>query len=523
MYDLVLKDATIIDGTGSPRYDANIAIQNGYIKKIQTKPITRATRIIDVGGRYVTPGFIDAVNHSDTHVTLLTQPSQDSLIRQGVTTIIGGSCGASLAPLIGVRAIQSIQKWGNINALNVNWQTMTEYFSYLNTLSFGLNYASLLGYGTLRRGLLEDQYRPLSRQEVGIIIQQIRNSLQQGAIGMSQGLAYGHLHMATPDELVEVARVVGKMHKTQVLHLRDDGQNIIQAVEEAITLASEGKVTTHIAHLKILGKKNWKFFDEMISLIDSAIAKHIPLSFSIFPYTANNSVMYLLLPYWVAEGGKKVMLEKLQDPKLKARAIKDMKANNVDYSKIYIAFSPIDKASVGKSLIEIAKNQSMGVEEALIQIVLASQAQASVIMHAINPAHMKTLAKHPSSIITSDGVGYDENHIRSSQYVHPRSYGAFPQFLQMVCEREIQITLEQAIHKITGKVAQIYHLQKRGIVKEGYFADLVVLNTASLKSQATFANPLVYPRGIEWVVVNGKISIEQEEYINTGNGQVITY
>jgi N-acyl-D-amino-acid deacylase len=522
MYDLVIKDATILDGTGDARYDANIAIKNGIIRKIHQKPITDAQRIIDAGGRYVTPGFIDAVNHSDTHVTLLTQPSQDSMVRQGVTTIVGGQCGASLAPLIGVRAIQSIQKWGNINALNINWQTMGEYFSYLDSLNLGLNYASLIGYGTLRRGLLHDQYRALSDQELQVMLQQVKNALDQGALGLSQGLAYGHLRMATFDELVEVGRMVGKKGKTQTLHMRNDGQVVIESIDEAIALARQGRVATHIAHLKILGKKNWKYFDEVASRLDHALEEGLKISFSVFPYTANNSVMYLLLPYWVAEGGKKAMLEKLRDPEVKAKVVKDMKANNYDYNKIFISFSPMDQSSVGKSIVEIAKNQGVGIEEALVNVVIASQAQTSVITHAIHPDHMRYLAMHPASIITSDGVGYNDEFTRSSNYVHPRCYGAFPHFLRMVVDREIPLTLEQAVAKISGKPAQVYGLRKRGVIREGFAADLNLVNTSSIAGQASFENPLVYPKGIEWVIINGRVSIEQEEYIDATNGKVLT-
>lgn len=522
MYDLVIKDATILDGTGEARYDANIAIKNGIIRKIHKKPITDAERIIDAGGRYVTPGFIDAVNHSDTHVTLLTQPRQDSMVRQGVTTIIGGQCGASLAPLIGVRAIQSIQKWGNINALNINWQTMSEYLAYLDAQPLGLNYASLIGYGTLRRGLLHDQYRGLSEQELQMMLQQIKNALKQGAIGLSQGLAYGHLRMATFEELVEVGKSVGKLGKTQTLHLRNDGQDVVSAIEEGIALAGETGARTHFSHLKILGKKNWKYFEEVVTKIDQALSAGINLSFSVFPYTANNSVMYLLLPYWVAEGGKKSMLEKLKDPEVKARVVKDMKANNYDYNKIFISFSPMDESSVGKSIVEIAKNQGVSIEEALVNVVIASQAQTSVITHAIHPDHMKYLAMHPASVIATDGVGYDDEFTRTSNYVHPRCYGTFPHFLRMVLDREIPLTLEQAVAKITGKPAQLYSLRKRGVLREGFAADLVIMNGSSLVSPASFENPLVYPRGVEWVIINGRVSVEQEEYVDAANGTILT-
>lgn len=522
MYDLVIKDATILDGTGSARYDANIAIKNGVIRKIHRKPISGGEREIDARGRYVTPGFIDGVNHSDTHVTLLNQSSQDSMVRQGVTTVVGGHCGASLAPLIGVRAIQSIQKWGNINALNINWQTMDEYLRYLDAQPLGVNYATLTGYGTLRRGLLHDQYRGLSDQELQVMLQQIKQSLKQGSLGLSQGLAYGHLRMATFEELAEVGKLIGKMGKTQVLHLRDDGQSVVQAVEEGIALAMATGAKTHFAHLKILGKKNWKYFEDVVGRIDQAIAAGAKITFSIFPYTANNSVLYLLLPYWVAEGGKKAMLEKLKDPEVKAKVVKDMRANNYDYNKIYISFSPMDKSSVGKSIVEIAKNQGVGIEEALINVVVASQGQTSVMTHAINPEHMKYLAMHPASMVVSDGVGYNDEHKRSSSYVHPRCYGTFPRFLRMVLDREIPLTLEQAVAKITGNPAGLYGLQKRGIIREGYAADLTFFNSSSLASPASFENPLVYPKGIEWVIINGKVAVEQGEYVDPSSGTILT-
>ncbi len=523
MHDIVIENARIVDGTGAPERSGTIAIRNGVIEKVTGPRSYESPEVIDAQGKIVAPGFIDVSNHSDVHLTLFSQPSLKSLLHQGITTIIGGNCGSSLAPLVDGKAIESIQKWGKIDQVNVNWLRMKEYLDVMVSKQLSVNYATMVGYSTVRRGFLKDEYRPLTEVELEGILQLVDHSLKAGALGVSMGLAFSHMQMADFHEIRQVAELIKKHNKVLSIHMRSDGERVIEALEEVIKITRATGVKTQISHIKILGRKNWKYFDMFTEILNEAIySEGLPILFDVFPYTANNSVLYLLLPEWVMEGGKDAMLERLRDAELRERVIEDMKANNYDYARVMVSDAMIDRSILGKSIVEIAHNQGVSVEEALVNLTLASNGHARVITQAIHEDHLKYFIKHPYSIVGTDGIGYDDTFAAKGGFDHPRCYGAMTKYLEEYVLPGI-VSLEEGIAKLTSLPAKQYGIRERGVIREGYVADLVVIDPTKVHSRANFSNPTVYSEGIEEVIIAGHKVVHNGQFLDAYYGGVLKY
>lgn len=522
MYDILIKNAIILDGNKTKKYQADLGISEGKIKKIGQIKEAKAKNIIEANGLYLSPGFIDLNNHSDTYLTLFTIPSLESMLRQGITTILGGNCGSSLAPLVIADTLKSIQKWADITEINLNWLTFKEFLEELEKIKIGVNFASLVGHSTLRRGILGDDFRLLKPRELKIIKGLLESALNQGAFGLSTGLAYSHAKIASSKEIIELAKIVKKYNGIYASHIRGEAEELLPAVEETIEIGKKSGVSIEISHLKAMGRKFWPNMAKAIELIEKA-QKKININFDVYPYAITGSVLYILLPDWVAEGGRNMLLKRLKDPSIKAKVIKEMQEKkDYEYDKITVAISPIDKTFIGKKITEIAQAQDISTEEAIINMLVASEGRIITFLDTLSKDNVEMSLSHALSFIASDGSGYDIGYYqKKKELVHPRCFGAFPRFLgKYVRDKEI-LPWEEAIYKITNGPAQKLGLDKRGLVKKGYWADLVLFNPKKIIDKASFENPFQYPEGIEYVFVNGKIAIEKGMYTGERAGQVL--
>lgn len=524
MYELLIKNPTIIDGYRNNRYQTDLAISEGKIKKIGKIRETKAKEIIDARGLYLSPGFIDLNNHSDTYLTLFSIPGLESMLRQGVTTILGGNCGSSLAPLVSAEIIKSIQKWADIAEINLNWLSFEEFLEELEKLKIGVNFASLVGHSTLRRGILGDDFRLLKPKEMAAIKELLESALKQGAFGLSTGLAYSHAKVSPTKEIIDLAKIVKKYNGIYASHIRGEAEELLPAVEETIGIGKKTGVSIEISHLKAMGRKFWPNMAKAIELIEKA---NPPaggnINFDIYPYAITGSVLYILLPDWVAEGGRNMLLKRLKDPSIKAKVIKEMQQKkDYEYDKITVAISPIDKTFIGKKITEIAQAQDISVEEAVVNMLVASGGRIITFLDTLSKDNVEIGLSHPLSFIASDGSAYNLQHYQNKrELVHPRCFGAFPRFLgRYVRDKEI-LPWEEAIYKITGGPAQKLGLKKRGLIKKGYWADLVLFSPRKIVDKATFENPYQYPEGIEYVFVNGKMAVEKAMYNGQRAGQVL--
>ena len=521
MYDIIIKNGTVVDGTGTPMFEADVAIENGKIKKIDDLNGETAENIIDAAGRYVAPGFIDVTNHSDTYWRIFLNPSLESLIYQGITTIVGGNCGSSLAPLASHDMIKSIRKWADISHVNLNWLKMKEFLTEVEKNKLSINFATLAGHGTLRRGLVQDESRSLSSREISVMKSMLKNAMKEGALGISTGLVYTHAKQANKKEIAELAKVVKKYKGVYATHIRGESHDLIESLEEAIEIARSTGVKLQISHIKAMGEKNWHLVDEALNLIETAKSGGVDVDFDVYPYTSTGSVLYIFLPDWVTEGGREMMLHRLKDFEIKKEVIEEMKKNNFDYSKVIISISSLNKNLNRRRIVDIARVQGKSVEEALVDILIASGGRVVTMMEVLSEKNVSKIIQHPFSIISSNGAGYNIEHKKSGELVHPRNFGSFPRVLgKYVRERKI-LSWEEAIYKMSGKPAEKFGIKNRGVIKKGNFADLVIFNPDKIKDLATTDNPYQYSKGINYVIVNGELVMEKGKYDGRKAGEVL--
>lgn len=521
MYDIIIKNGNIIDGTGAPMFLGDIGIKEEKIYKIGDLRNEKADQEIDAYGKYVCPGFIDVNNHSDTYWQLFLNPGLESLVYQGVTTIIGGNCGSSVAPLTSPKNIESIQKWADLKKINVNWLKFKEFIEFMKNKKFSVNFGTLVGHGTMRRGLLYDEIRNLTPKELNFIKKELTDSLSDGALGMSTGLIYTHARLASTEELVELAGVVRKYNGVYATHIRGEKEDLLESCEEAVEIARKSGVKLHISHLKAMGKKNWPKMKEALNIIDHAYENGIDVTFDVYPYTNTGSVLYALLPAWITEGGKRIMIHRLKDPAIRAKVASEMKKSSFDYSKVEIAISPLNKTLARRKITEIAVSQEKSVEDAIIDILIASEGRVITSMEILSEENIKRAITHPLSIISTNGVGYNLEHRESGELVHQRSFGTFIKVLSQYVVKDKLLSFEEAVKKMTSLPAKKFGLEKRGILREKNFADIIILDKNKLESPATKDNPYQYAKGVEFSLLGGKIILSKGEYLGIRQGEMI--
>lgn len=520
MLDILIKNGTIIDGLGTPGFHADIAIKSGKIKKIGFLGEPSAKTIIDASGLYVTPGFIDINNASDRHWALFNHPNLESYLYQGVTTIIGGNCGSSLAPLITGNVITAIQKWADIKQINVNWLTLAEFLSEASKKSLLLNFGTLIGHATLRRGIVQDEFRDLTEKELEQMENLLKTALNQGAIGFSTGLGYSHAKIAPPNEIAKLISLLKPSHIYSA-HLRDEESKLYESVLEAIEMASKTKTNLEISHFKAVGKNNWPLFGRSIEAIEKVADEGLNVNFDIYPYTSTATVFYTLLPDWIAVGGKTKLIENLKNSGLKNKVVSEMKGKDEEFENIIIASGDIDKTFIGKTIGDIARNQNGNILETVVNLLIAAEGKLIVFWPALAEENFIKALQNRLSIIASDGSAYNVEDAKEGFLAHPRSFGCFSRVLGRYVREKNVISFEEAVKKMTALPALKANLQHRGVLQDGYFADIAIINPETIKDLATFENPFQYSLGVRKVIINGKIALSDNKVQNGGLGKIL--
>ncbi|MEK7598267.1 MAG: D-aminoacylase [Patescibacteria group bacterium] len=521
MFKIIIKNGTIIDGSGQPMYKADIGIKEDRIAAIGELHNEKCEIEIDAAELLVCPGIIDVNNHSDTYWQIFANPNLESLVYQGVTTIIGGNCGSSLAPLADAEAIESIQKWVNIKRVNLNWLSVEELFETIEQIGLSVNFVTLIGHGTLRRGIIKNEMRNLTPKELGYVEKMLDSSLRDGGIGMSTGLIYTHARLASTEELIALAKIVRKFNGIYTTHIRNEREKFLEAVEEALKIAEESGVKLHISHLKVMEKENWSLFEAALTAIEKAYERGVDVTFDVFPYTNTGTVLYTLLPEWVSAGGKKMLINRLKDSSIRAKVISEMKESGFDYSKIEIAISSLNRILSKRRILDIAKSQEKSVEDAIVDVLIASEGRVITSIESLSEENIEKAVAHPLSIISTNGAGYSIEHSKTGEVVHPRSFGTFPRIISQYVLGKRIISWEAAIRKMTGIPAQKFGIKKRGEIKEKNFADIMIINRDKLADLATAENPYQYSKGVEFVLVNGEIILSEGVYGGGKGGRIL--
>lgn len=517
-FDILIKSGSLLNGAGSPPTLSDVGIKGDKISDIGLLENASADVTINASGKYVTPGFIDLTNHSDTHLTLFKYPGLESLLMQGVTTIIGGNCGTSLAPLGSKEALNSIRKWADPSQINIDWATVEEFLQKTDVMRPALNFGTFIGYGTLRRGVIGDEARLLNLEEREKVKLMLRDGIRQGAFGLSLGLSYGHERASTTEEIIEIAKVVGEEGGIIKLHLRSEGKEILSSVNEAVRIGRETGALVQISHLKAIGKKAWPSLPKAMELINESRSSGLKISFDVSPYSTTGSPLYLLIPAWARQDGFDDLFQKISDPEERKKIIEALKLHTLHYEKILI-ISAKTKTIVGKTIEELAQSSGLSPEETLLDTVLANEGRVTIVGRTVSRKNVELLIEDGNSLVSSDGAGYSEEAIQEGNLAHPRSFGAFAHFWHHFVNDKKAIAPQEAIKKITSAPAKILGIEKRGVLSKGNFADIAIFDPQNLRDRATYKNPFRYSGGMEWVLVNGKIAVKEgkPQGIRAGN------
>ncbi|MFA7169833.1 MAG: D-aminoacylase [Candidatus Paceibacterota bacterium] len=524
MFDLIIRNGAIIDGSGFARVEADIAIEGNKIVAIEKlAEKVQAKKTIDAKGKIVCPGFIDILDHSDSFWTLFATPRLDSKISQGVTTIIGGNCGSSIAPILGQDSVRAIRKWVNIDNISINWTRTSEFFEELKRRKIGLNFGTLVGHETLRRGLMGDEIRKIKDDEIEMMGKMLSDSLHEGVFGMSTGLVFSHAKMAANYEIKYLAEILKSANAYYASHIRGEAEELLPSVNETIQIGRETGASIEISHFKAIGKKYWPDMEQALKMIDLANEEGVNIDFDVYPYDTTGSVLYIILPDWVSEGDRAKMLSRLRDMELRDKIVGEMRRMEYDYGNIIISICPKIPEVVGRRIIDIAEGQEISPEEAIIELLISSGGHVIVFDKGVlDENNIEMELKNEHSIVASADAAYNIEYARTGELVHPRCFGSFARVLGTYARDKKIFSLEKAICKMTLRPAQKVGIKQRGLLQVGYFADITIFDEEGITDKATLENPYQYSEGVEYVIVNGAVVIDKGLHTGELTGKVLT-
>jgi N-acyl-D-amino-acid deacylase len=515
--DIVIHGGRIIDGTGNPWYVGDVAITDGRIVAIGKIPGGIAKRVIEANGMVVAPGFIDMLGQSET--ALLIDNRSLSKLAQGITSEITGE-GGSIAPQNAL-TIAAEQPSLDPYHLKIDWTTLDQYWQRLAKKGTPINIGTYVGAAQVREAVLGDVNRAPTPEELKKMKALVEQAMQQGALGISTALIYPPGHYAKTEELIELAKVAAHYGGIYATHMRSEGQNEVAAVREALRIGQEANLPVEIFHLKVSGKSRAGKMIEIVRMIQQARDNGQDVTADMYPYLAGATALASSLPPWVADGGMDKLLARLRDPAVRQRIKTEMSATGErTWENLYLdsggapgvmvssVVNPELKQYTGKTVAEIAQAQNKDPLDALMDFVLADKGLSGALYFIASEEDLQTGLRQPWTSIGLDANELSLDGPLFEPHTHPRSFGSMPRFLGHYV-RDLQLMpLEQAIRKITSLPAQREHLVGRGLVKEGFFADITVFDPDSIIDKATYTQPAQLAEGVKYVIVNGQVAFE---------------
>lgn len=497
-FDLLIRGARVIDGTGAPAFFAEVGIKNGKIAEVGKLKGAEAEEILDATGFVLAPGFIDVHTHAEEITEL---PEGQNFIRMGVTTLMLGNCGASKLDL-------------------------EAYFKKIEEIRVAPNVATLIGHNVVRAKAMGGSFdRPPTDEELTEMRRYVADAMQAGAFGLSTGLIYLPGTFSTTEEIIELAKTASEYGGIYVSHMRDEALEIDSALDEVFRISREARCRAHVSHIKLSGKSAWGRADAILAKIDAARAEGLDITQDQYVYTASSTGISQLVPEWAREGGK--LKERLSDPEVKSRMKEEMRSKLVrrgqeDFSYAVIAYYKQNTNLNGLNIAEAAEKirGSKSLEDQIELILeIVSNGRPSGVFHGMSEEDLETFMRHPNTMFAADsGVRrYQEG------VPHPRGYGNTARVLHRYVNEKKVLRLEEAIRRMTSLPAAAFRIPQRGQVREGFWADLVVFDAEKIHDNASFTEPHQFPEGIEHVLVNGKPVIRNGEYTRERPGQVIRF
>lgn len=533
MFDIIIKNGTIIDGSNKPEYKSDIGINSNKIEKIGSLENAIAKKTIDASGLIISPGFIDIHTHSD--ISVINDPLNESKIFQGVTTEVTGNCSYSPFPSGNddpdTLKEELWEKRGNADDPNTvwKWTTFDEYSNYIEGKGTSLNIAPQVGYAALQIASGSVENRRATVDELEKMKKLANESIEQGAFSLSTGLSVPPSAFASTEEIIEICKSISHYENVfYVTHAREGAGRHISKIEEAVEIGIKSNISVQFSHLAIT---DWRYYGEgpkMHKVFEDAEEKGLDITYDMYPYTAAGAGLDQTMPLWSHSGGIEAFLERLKNPKLREKIKKEtmdgidglpQKWENIVISSVK---NPQNKNIIGLSIEQIAKKRNLDIGETVMQLTEEEQAVVSVIFHNRIEEDIQCFMDHRLAMFGSDGNAISKYGFYKDGKPHPRFYGTFPRILgRYIRENRSQLSIEEAVYKMTGFPAWRLGLKQRGEIKKNYFADITIFNPNTIIDKATFENPHQYSEGIKYVIVNGELVVSEGTHTKEKPGKVL--
>ena len=528
-FDLLIRNGTVIDGSGRAGFRADLAIKGDRIERMGRLTGATAKRVIDAQGKVVTPGFIDLLGQSENF--LLIDPRAMSKVMQGVTTEVTGE-GESIAP-VNERLIKEQEDFNRRYNLTIDWRTLDEYFMRLERQGTGVNFATFVGASQVRAYVIGFDNRAPSPAEMEQMKELVASAMREGALGLSSSLQYVPARFAQTAELVELAKVARLHGGIYATHQRSEANALDASMEEVFEIARRAQIPVEIWHLKTAYKKNWGRMPEVLGKIRRARAQGLDITADIYPYIAGSTSLSASLPPWILEGGTEKMLERIRDMRIRQHLKKEIMTDSKEWENIYLGSGGAEGVLIGsvsnrnleslqgKRLSQIAREQAKDPLDAMFDLIVADNGQTGAIYFMMSEADMRAAMRAPFVSFCTDSGARATDGPLSAAKSHPRGWGSYPRILGRYVREEKILDLSQAIHKMTGAPARRVGLRERGLLQEGYFADITIFDPQRVIDKATFEMPNQYAEGIAYVITNGQISVDNGKRTSALAGRVL--
>ncbi len=527
-YDLVIRNAVIINGSGSDRYAGDVAINQDRIIKVG-EVFGKGKQEVDAQGKILSPGFVNMLSWATE--SLLVDGRGMSDIMQGITLEVMGE-GWSMGPLNESMRKEALSSQGDLK-FEIPWTSLGDYLQHLEDKGVSPNVASYVGATTLRIHEMGYEYRPPTQEELERMKTLARQAMEEGAIGIGSSLIYAPAFYAETEELIELCKAIRPYGGSYITHMRSEGNRLIEGVDEVLRIANEGGVQAEIYHLKAGGASNWNKIDLVINKIDSARKAGINIATNMYNYIAGATGLDASMPPWVQEGGYDKWAERLGDSDIRKKVIAEMKQDATDWENLYYAAGSADKLILvgfkneelkkytGKTLAEVAQLRGTSPEDTAIDLVIEDGSRVGTVYFLMSEDNVTKQIKLPYMSFGSDAGAPSSEGVFLKSNPHPRAYGNFSRLLGKYVRDEQVIPLEEAIYRLTSLSTTKLKIKERGLIKEGYFADIVVFDPDEIKDNATFEHPHAYASGMKHVWVNGIQMLKDGTHTGNTGGRFV--
>ncbi len=517
-YDVLIRNGLLLDGSGSPAVHADLGIRADTIAAIGDLHDASGIREVDASGRYLAPGFINMLSWANE--SLLVDGRSQSDLRQGVTLEVMGE-GHSMGPLSEQMRREMVEGQQDYH-FDIPWTTLGEYLEHLEVKGTATNFTSFVGNGTLREYVMGYEKRPPTPEELEAMKALLQKAMEEGAVGLSTSLIYVPSGHASTAEITELAKVAARYDGMYISHIRNEEDSLLQAVSELIQIAEQAGIRSEIYHFKASGQANWQLLDSAIALVDNARKRGLAVTTDMYMYNASSTGLNVLMPAWAKDGGHEKTMEYLAEPAQRERLIAETSFHVPPENILLVGFkNHALRPLIGKTLAEVATQRGIPAAQAVADLIQEDDSRIQVVYFSMDPENIKKKLALPYMAVCSDAGSYTNEGVFLEQSTHPRAYGSFARLLAHYVREEQVISLEEAIRRLTSLPAGNLKLRGRGLLREGYFADVVVFDPQTIQDHATFEAPHQYATGVDHVFVNGVQVLDQGRHTGATPGRFV--